>query len=212
MVTLLLSPGGKRKAEPEARDRSKLERAKKKAKAERKEKEEQGKRDAKRARREKEEREQKKHKEQESQRKQATIADPVLAHLEAAKKAKTDLIEKEEKLQAELELTNPSCFDKELKFVIIKLLYSNLYEKNNSYQTLFRLQGIQSWDGFLSMYAANSLAVYTNKFPLKKQSGDPYAIAPDGECVTTTLNNSQSSLLLMLYMSNKMGQTGSIPV
>ena len=50
------------------------------------------------------------------------------------------------------------------------------------------------------MYTANPLAIYTNKFPLKKQNEDPYATAPDRKCVTTTLNNSQASLLLMLYM------------
>ena len=50
------------------------------------------------------------------------------------------------------------------------------------------------------MYQANPLAVYTDKFPLKKQNGDHYSTGPDGECVTTTLNNSQAFLLLMLYM------------
>ena len=50
------------------------------------------------------------------------------------------------------------------------------------------------------MYQANTLAVYTNKFPLKKQNGDHYATRPKEKCVTTTLNNSQASLLLMLYM------------
>ena len=62
------------------------------------------------------------------------------------------------------------------------------------------MQGIRSWQGFLDTYQVNPLAVYANKFPLKKQNGEHYAIAPDGECVTTTLNNSQASLLLMLYM------------
>ena len=50
------------------------------------------------------------------------------------------------------------------------------------------------------MYQANPLAMYTNKFPLKKQDGEYYAIAADGKFVTTTLNNSQAALLLMLYM------------
>ena len=36
------------------------------------------------------------------------MTDPVAAHREAAKKSKTDLIAKEEKRQADLELTNPS--------------------------------------------------------------------------------------------------------
>ena len=133
MATPLLSPGGKRKAEREARDKRKLERAKRKAKAERKEKEEQRKRDAKRTRREKEERERKKRKEQENQRKQATMTDPVVAHQEVVKKAKIDLIAAEEKCLAELQRTNPSYFDAELKFVIIKLLYSNIYEKYNPF-------------------------------------------------------------------------------
>ena len=124
----------------------------------------------------------------------------MVTHCETAKKAKTDLIVAKEKRQAELKLTNPSYFEAELKFVIIKLLYSNLYERNNPYQTLFKLQGIQSWDNLLMMYAANPLAIYTNEFPHKKQNGDPYTIAPERKCVTTTLNNSQASLLLMLFM------------
>ena len=61
------------------------------------------------------------------------MTDPVVAHQEAVKKAKTDLIDKEEKPLAELECTNPSYFDTVLKFVIVKLLYSNIYEKNNPF-------------------------------------------------------------------------------
>ena len=133
MPTQLLSPGGKRKAEREARDRRKLERAKKKAKAERKEKEEKGSRDTKRPRRQKEERGQEKCEEQDRQRREAAMADPVITHQEAAKKAKTDLIAAKEKCLAELQHTNPSYFDMELKFVIVKLLYSNIYEKNNPF-------------------------------------------------------------------------------
>ena len=50
------------------------------------------------------------------------------------------------------------------------------------------------------MYQANPLAVYTDKFPLKKQDGEYYAITADDKFVTMTLNNSQAALLLMLYM------------
>ena len=61
------------------------------------------------------------------------MTDPVAAHKAAVKKAKTNLIAAEEKCLAELERTNPSYFDTELKLVIVKLLYSNIYEKNNPF-------------------------------------------------------------------------------
>ena len=50
------------------------------------------------------------------------------------------------------------------------------------------------------MYAANPLVVCTNKFPHWKLNGHPFNIALDRRKVTTTLNNSQVSLLLMLFM------------
>ena len=56
MPTQLLSPGGKRKAQCEARDKGRLEQAEKRAEEERKAKEEQGRRDAERARKQKEQR------------------------------------------------------------------------------------------------------------------------------------------------------------
>ena len=64
---------------------------------------------------------------------------PEAAHKVAMKKAKDDLIASEKARLTQLKLTNSCLFDEELKFVITKLLYSNIYEKN---RTLFELQNI----------------------------------------------------------------------
>ena len=179
MAKPLLSPGGKRKAAKEERDHRTLARAVKRAEDKRKAKEEQGKRDAERARKEKEEKERKKREEQEKQKKEkeekerkereklARMADPKAAHRAAVKKAKDDALALEKMRITNLELTNPCLFDVELKFVIIKLLYTNLYKKNNPYCNLFKSQNIQSWEEFLIMYQANPLSVYTDRFPYK---------------------------------------------
>ena len=62
------------------------------------------------------------------------MADPDEAHRTVMKKAKTDLIAAEKARLTQLELTNPCLFDTKLKFVIVKLLYSNIYEKNNPFE------------------------------------------------------------------------------
>ena len=49
------------------------------------------------------------------------------------------------------------------------------------------------------MYQANPLSVYANWFPFKTKEGETIA-GPDSEPDTTTLIDSQVSLLLMLYM------------
>ena len=49
------------------------------------------------------------------------------------------------------------------------------------------------------MYQANTLSVYTDKFPLKNKEGEMTA-GSEGDPVTTTLTNSQAALLLMLYI------------
>ena len=98
--------------------------------------------------------------------------DPEAAHKAAVKAAEDELRKKEKERLTELKLTNPSLFDDELKFVITKLLYSNIYKKNNLYCNLFESQNIQSWEEFLAMYQANPLSVYTNRFPLKKKNGE----------------------------------------
>ena len=118
------------------------------------------------------------------------MADPDKAHKVAMKAAKDDLIAKEKERPTQLELTNPSLFYTKLKFVISKLLYSNIYEKNNPFCTLFESQNIQSWEEFLAMYQANPLSVYTNRFPLKKKSGEYFQTGADGDPVTTTLIDS----------------------
>ena len=171
MTLPLLSPGGKRKMEKEERDCRTLAQAVKKAEDKRKAKEEQGKQDAERARRKKEqekqkkEKEEKEQKERENQEKAAKMVDgddSEAAHKTAMKKAKDDLVAAEKARLTQLELTNPCLFDNKLKFVVTKLLYTNLYEKDNPYCNLFELQNIQSWEGFLAMYQANPLSVYTN--------------------------------------------------
>ena len=81
------------------------------------------------------------------------------------KKAKDDALAVEKTRLTNLKLTNPCLFDTELKFVITKLFYTNLYEKNNLYGSLFESQNIRSWEEFLIMYQANPLSVYTDKFP-----------------------------------------------
>ena len=70
------------------------------------------------------------------------MVDPKAAHKVAMKAVKDDLISAEKEQLTQLELTNPCLFDTELKFVITKLRYSNLYEKNNPFCTLFKLQNI----------------------------------------------------------------------
>ena len=129
----------------------------KRAEDDRKAKEEQGKQNAERAKKEKEEREQKKQEEQEKQRKEkeekeqkerknqkklARMTDPNAQHKAAMKKAKDDAIALEKTRLTNLELTNPCLFDTELKFAITRLLYTNLYEKNNAYCNLFESQNI----------------------------------------------------------------------
>ena len=101
------------------------------------------------------------------------MADPEAAHKAAMKVAKDDLIAREKEQLTQLELTNPSLFDTELKFVITKLLYSNIYEKNNLICTLFELQNIQSWEEFLAMYQANPLSLCTPiGFPSRRKVGN----------------------------------------
>ena len=95
--------------------------------------------------------------------------------------------------------TNPCLFDTELKFAITKLLYTNLYKKNNVYCNLFESQNIKSWVEFLDMYQANPLSVYTDRFPYKDKDGN-MVTGSKGDPVTITLINSQAALLLMLYM------------
>jgi len=141
MATPLLSPGGKRRAEREERDRQKEVRAAKRVEDKRKAKEEQGRRDAERARKEKQEKEQKKQEEQEKQRKEkeekerkerknqeklARMTDADAQHRAAIKKAKSEAAALEKTRLANLELTNPCLFDTELKFVITRLLHTNL--------------------------------------------------------------------------------------
>ena len=165
MTTPLLSPGGKRKAEREARDCWKEARATKKIEDERKEKEEQGRQDAERAKKEKAEREQKKQEEQEKQRKEeeekkqkerenreklARMTNAEAQHT-AMKQAKEGAAKLEKARLATLKTTNPCLFDKELKFVITKLLYTNLYERNNPCRNLFETENIKSWVEFLDM-------------------------------------------------------------
>ena len=127
------------------------------------------------------------------------MADPEAAHKATMKAVKDDLIAKEKERLTQLKLTNPSLFDTKLKFVVTKLLYSNIYEKNNPFCTLFEPQNIQTWESFLAMYQENPLSVYTDKFPLKNKEGETTA-GSEGDPVTTTLTNSQAVLLLMLYM------------
>ena len=101
------------------------------------------------------------------------MADPKAAHKAAMKKAKTDLIAAEKARLTQLKLTNPSLFDTKLKFVIAKLLYSNIYEKNNPFCTLFESQNIQSWEEFLAMYQANPLSLCTPiGFPSRRKVGN----------------------------------------
>ena len=131
-----------------------MARAVKRAEDKRKAKEKQEKRDAECARKEKEERERKKREEQEKQKKEkeekeckeqeklARMADPNAAHRAAMKKAEDDALALEKTRITNLELTNPCLFDTKLKFVITKLLYTNLYKKNNPYSNLFELQNI----------------------------------------------------------------------
>ena len=61
------------------------------------------------------------------------MTDPDDAHKAAVKKAKINLKAAEKARLAELERANPSLFDTKLKFVIVKLLYLNIYEKNNPF-------------------------------------------------------------------------------
>ena len=148
----------------------------KRAEDDRKAKEEQGRRDAERAKKEKEEKERKKREEQEKQRKEkeekeqkerknqeklARMTDPDAQHRAAMKKAKDDAIALEKTRLTNLELTNPCLFDTELKFTITKLLYTNLYKKNNPYCNLFESENIKSWVEFLDMYQ-QILYLYTH--------------------------------------------------
>ena len=91
----------------------------------RKAQEEQEQKDAAHAKK-KEEKERKKREEQEKQRKELTMTDPIVAHKQVAEKTKADLITAEELRRAALQISNPSYFDKELKFAITKLLYADL--------------------------------------------------------------------------------------
>ena len=195
MTTWLLSPGGKRRAEREERDRRKEARAAKKIKDKRKAKEEKGKRDAERARKEKAKREQKRQEEQEKQKKEEeekrkeredrekslrmTDGNGKAQHKAAMKQAKEDATKSEVARLRNLKTTNPCLFDKELKFVITKLLHMNLYERNNLYCNLFKSENIKSWVEFLDMYQANPLSVYTDEFPYTDKDGKMIT-GPDG--------------------------------
>ena len=127
------------------------------------------------------------------------MVDPVAAYKAAMKQAKDDAIAAEKNQLTQFELTNPCLFDTKLKFVVTKLLYTNLYKKDNPFCNLFELQNIQTWEGFLAMYQGNLLSVYTDRFPFKDKDGNMIT-GPDGDPVTTTLYDSQAALLLMLYM------------
>lgn len=87
------------------------------------------------------------------------MADPKVAHKAAMKKAKDDAVAAEKDQLIKFKLTNPCLFDDKLKFVVTKLLYTNLYERNNPFCNLFESQIIQTWEGFLAMYQGNPLSV-----------------------------------------------------
>ena len=219
MTTPLLSPGGKRRAEKEERNRQKEARAVKRAEDDRKAKEEQGRRDAERAKKEKEEKERKKREEQEKQRKEkeekeqkerenqeklARMTDPDAQHRAAMKKAKSDAAALEKTRLTNLKLTNPCLFDTKLKFAITRLLHTNLYEKNNPYRNLFESENIMSWVKFLEMYKTNPLSVYTDEFPYTDRDSNKIA-GPDGFPRTTRLIDSRASLLLMFIFMQRNG-------
>ena len=126
------------------------------------------------------------------------MTDPNAQHRAAMKKAKDDAAALEKTRLTNLELTNPCLFDTELKFAITKLLYTNLYKKNNPYCNLFESQNIRSWEEFLIMYQANPLSVYTDKFPYTNRDGKKVT-GPDQLPRTVTLNDGRASPLLMLF-------------
>ena len=107
------------------------------------------------------------------------MTDPDAQHRAAMKKAKDNAAKLEKTCLTNLELTNPCLFDTELKFTITKLLYTNLYEKNNPYRNLFKSENIKSWVEFLDMYQANPLSVYTDEFPYTDKDGN-MVTGPDG--------------------------------
>ena len=184
MTTPLLSPGGKRKAAKEERNRRTLARAAKKVEDERKAREEQGKQDAERARKEQQGKERKKQEEREKQRKDkeekeresrvnlakklesvyTKMTTPEEQHRAARKKAEEDAAAAEITRLQDLEISNPCLFDKQLKYVITTLLHTNLYERDNPYRNLFESENIMSWVKFLEMYKTNPLSVYTDEF------------------------------------------------
>ena len=100
------------------------------------------------------------------------MTDPNAQHRAAMKKAKDDALALEKTQITNLKLTNPCLFDVKLKFAITKLLYTNLYKKNNPYCNLFELENIRSWVEFLDMYQANPLSVYTDEFPYTDKEGN----------------------------------------